>query len=422
MAVAILVWKWRWPVAAWCSACSPSPTSPSSSPTRSRSPTAAGCRCGGGLHLLHHHDLAARPPHGCRRDQRRHPAAAPVPRAHGARARPRRRHRGVPDRRRQPHAGRLPAQPQAQQGAARAHHHAAGRDHGRAARAEAQPGRGRAAGQGLPHRDRPLRLHRAARRARCAARLPAARHRLRRDGDQLLPRPRDPGARASIPSSANGAATGSSRSPIRPRPPRPSSASRRTALSNWATRSRSKHSAPMPRTTLVLLPGLLNTRRVFEQQIEALSDIADCIVPELWHHDTMGAMAEAALALAPPTFALGGFSMGGYVAFEILRRAPERVERLALIDTQATPDFAEVDQAPPCPARSDQDRPLPWRAAHAAAAARASPPYRRCRGQPADLRHGPGDRRRGLRARAARHHRPRRQPAACWSTSTSRPW
>jgi pimeloyl-ACP methyl ester carboxylesterase len=97
----------------------------------------------------------------------------------------------------------------------------------------------------------------------------------------------------------------------------------------------------MPRTTLVLLPGLLNTRRVFEQQIEALSDTADCIVPELWHHDTMGAMAEATLAMAPPTFALVGFSMGGYVAFEILRRAAEKVERLALMDTQATPDSAE---------------------------------------------------------------------------------
>jgi pimeloyl-ACP methyl ester carboxylesterase len=97
----------------------------------------------------------------------------------------------------------------------------------------------------------------------------------------------------------------------------------------------------MPRTTLVLLPGLLNTRRVFKQQIEALSDIADCVVPELWHHDTIGAMAEATLALAPPTFALVGFSMGGYVAFEILRRAPPRVERLALMDTQATPDSAE---------------------------------------------------------------------------------
>lgn len=97
----------------------------------------------------------------------------------------------------------------------------------------------------------------------------------------------------------------------------------------------------MPRTTLVLLPGLLNTRRVFEPQIEALSDLADCVVPELWRHDTIGAMADATLALAPPTFALVGFSMGGYVAFEILRRATQRVERLALMDTQATPDSAE---------------------------------------------------------------------------------
>ena len=98
----------------------------------------------------------------------------------------------------------------------------------------------------------------------------------------------------------------------------------------------------MPKKTLVLLPGLLNTRRVFERQIEALSDIADCIVPELWHHDTIGAMAETALAVAPPSFALAGFSMGGYVSFEILRRAAQRVERLALIDTQAAADSAET--------------------------------------------------------------------------------
>ena len=97
----------------------------------------------------------------------------------------------------------------------------------------------------------------------------------------------------------------------------------------------------MPKKTLVLLPGLLNTRRVFEQQIDALSDVADCIVPELWHHDTISAMAEAVLTLAPPSFALVGFSMGGYVAFEIMRRASPKVERLALIDTQAAPDSAE---------------------------------------------------------------------------------
>jgi len=98
----------------------------------------------------------------------------------------------------------------------------------------------------------------------------------------------------------------------------------------------------MPRPTLVLLPGLLATRRVFQPQIDALSDIVDIVVPELWHYDSMAAMADAALAMAPRRFALAGFSMGGYVAFEVMRRASERVERLALIDTQATPDAAEA--------------------------------------------------------------------------------
>jgi pimeloyl-ACP methyl ester carboxylesterase len=98
----------------------------------------------------------------------------------------------------------------------------------------------------------------------------------------------------------------------------------------------------MPRPTLVMLPGLLATRRVFQPQIDALSDIVDIVVPELWHHDSMAAMAEAALAMAPARFALAGFSMGGYVAFEVMRRASGRVERLALIDTQATPDAAEA--------------------------------------------------------------------------------
>lgn len=98
----------------------------------------------------------------------------------------------------------------------------------------------------------------------------------------------------------------------------------------------------MPSSPLVLLPGLLNTRRVYEHQVEALQDIADITIPELWQDDTIGAMADAVLAAAPPRFALGGFSMGGYVAFEIFRRAPERVERIALIDTQAAPDSAET--------------------------------------------------------------------------------
>jgi pimeloyl-ACP methyl ester carboxylesterase len=98
------------------------------------------------------------------------------------------------------------------------------------------------------------------------------------------------------------------------------------------------------RPTLVLLPGLLNTRDVFGPLIAALGDAADVIVPELYRCDSIGDMAEAALGLAPGRFALGGFSMGGYVAFEILRRARERVERLALIATQAAPDSPEATQ------------------------------------------------------------------------------
>lgn len=93
---------------------------------------------------------------------------------------------------------------------------------------------------------------------------------------------------------------------------------------------------------LVLLPGLLNTRRLYQRQIADLADLAEAVVPELWHHDSIAAMAEATLEAAPERFALAGFSMGGYVAFEILRRAPERVTHLALMDTQATPDTPEA--------------------------------------------------------------------------------
>jgi pimeloyl-ACP methyl ester carboxylesterase len=97
----------------------------------------------------------------------------------------------------------------------------------------------------------------------------------------------------------------------------------------------------MARPTLVLVPGLLNTRRLFERQIEDLADVADVVVAEPWRHDSLEVAARTILDAAPEQFALGGFSMGGYVCFEILRRARPRVERLALIDTQASPDSPE---------------------------------------------------------------------------------
>src|SRR5437763_744031 len=97
----------------------------------------------------------------------------------------------------------------------------------------------------------------------------------------------------------------------------------------------------MAKPTLVLLPGLLNTRQLFDRQIADLADLVDVVVPELYRHDSIAAMAQATLDAAPECFALGGFSMGGYVCFEILRQAPGRVERLALMDTQAIPDTPE---------------------------------------------------------------------------------
>ena len=83
-----------------------------------------------------------------------------------------------------------------------------------------------------------------------------------------------------------------------------------------------------------MLPGLLCDDTVWQAQCIALADIADCRVPFYRTLDSIGAMAEHVLATAPlGPFALAGHSMGGRVALEVLRRAPERVLRLALLDT-----------------------------------------------------------------------------------------
>jgi pimeloyl-ACP methyl ester carboxylesterase len=94
---------------------------------------------------------------------------------------------------------------------------------------------------------------------------------------------------------------------------------------------------------LILLPGLLNDAELWRDQISDLSDVVRCHVPDLTQGETLRALAETVLADAEPTFALAGFSMGGYVAQEIARIAPERIERLALLDTSIrvdTPDRA----------------------------------------------------------------------------------
>jgi pimeloyl-ACP methyl ester carboxylesterase len=95
------------------------------------------------------------------------------------------------------------------------------------------------------------------------------------------------------------------------------------------------------KTPLLLLPGLLCDAALWRGQIDDLTDIAEPVVADLTHDDSVTAMARTVLAMAPPRFALAGLSMGGYVAQEILRQAPERVLRLALLDTSARPDTAE---------------------------------------------------------------------------------
>ena len=95
------------------------------------------------------------------------------------------------------------------------------------------------------------------------------------------------------------------------------------------------------KTDLVLVPGLLCTRALWAPQIAALGDIADCTVADHTRHDSMAGIAGSILAAAPPRFALAGLSMGGYIACEIVRQAPERVERLALLDTGARADTPE---------------------------------------------------------------------------------
>ena len=95
------------------------------------------------------------------------------------------------------------------------------------------------------------------------------------------------------------------------------------------------------RTPLVLLPGLLEDKAVWQKQIDALADVAAAIVPDLTRQDSIAAMAEAVLATAPDRFALAGHSMGGYVALAVTRIAPRRVMRLALVDTAARADTPE---------------------------------------------------------------------------------
>jgi pimeloyl-ACP methyl ester carboxylesterase len=92
---------------------------------------------------------------------------------------------------------------------------------------------------------------------------------------------------------------------------------------------------------IVLVPGLNCSARLFAHQIPHLWRLAAVTIANHTRGDTVEEIASQILARAPPRFTLAGFSFGGYIAFEIIRRAPERVARLALLDTGARADTPE---------------------------------------------------------------------------------
>jgi pimeloyl-ACP methyl ester carboxylesterase len=101
------------------------------------------------------------------------------------------------------------------------------------------------------------------------------------------------------------------------------------------------------RTPLVLVPGLLCDDRLWRPQDERLADLSDPVIADVIGDGSISEMARSVLGAAPPVerFALAGLSMGGYVALEVMRVAPDRVACLALLDTSARADTQEQTAA-----------------------------------------------------------------------------
>lgn len=94
---------------------------------------------------------------------------------------------------------------------------------------------------------------------------------------------------------------------------------------------------------LVLIPGLSCDARLYAPQWPALAPGRPILVARHDRDDSLRAIVERLLAVAPERFALCGLSMGGYAAFEVMRQAPQRVTRLALLDTSAKPATPETN-------------------------------------------------------------------------------
>ena len=92
---------------------------------------------------------------------------------------------------------------------------------------------------------------------------------------------------------------------------------------------------------LVLLPGMMCDARLFLPQISLFSQNRSVVVTPLHGQKTVTGLARQVLDVSPPRFALAGLSMGGIVAMDVVRQAPERVTRLALLDTNPLADLEE---------------------------------------------------------------------------------
>jgi pimeloyl-ACP methyl ester carboxylesterase len=92
--------------------------------------------------------------------------------------------------------------------------------------------------------------------------------------------------------------------------------------------------------TVFLLPGLLCDETIWSDQRRALAGVADVVIPDFRFVNSIPAMAQLVLDAAPQRFAVAGHSMGGRVALEVFRMAPDKVERLALLDTGIHPRAA----------------------------------------------------------------------------------
>lgn len=92
---------------------------------------------------------------------------------------------------------------------------------------------------------------------------------------------------------------------------------------------------------ILLIPGLTCTARLYAEQFPALWQFGPVTIADHRRDDSMAAIARRILAAAPPRFALAGLSMGGYIAFEIMRQEPKRVAKLALLDTGSRADAPE---------------------------------------------------------------------------------